>query len=383
MTWMTIGRRGVLAAIAATGLVPAAFAQESVLRLGSIFALTGPNASIGSESLAGVQYAARRLNEAGGVEIGGTTYTVEIVNIDDESRAERSVAAAERLVSNPDIPVIFTPPSSTTTLAVVPIAQNNGRIAMSFVAAAPAVTGEAYPLSFRSTLTAIMNIAPAVEYLVNEQGARRIAYVGRNDDWGRAASNAIQQTAERLGAEIVMVEYFESGSTDFYGVLTKARSMNPDAVIGAAFVEDGVAMITQYRELQMDVPFLSAAVIWASPTFLNAAGDAVDGIYISTGPTTSASAALDAFRAQYQADTGNTALPYVITGYDNVNLVIAAMQAAGTIEPTAVAEAMRTLSYEGLLQTYTFDGGNQSSVVINIVQIDDGEVNVISSATTR
>jgi len=182
---------------------------------------------------------------------------------------------------------------------------------------------------------------------------------------------------------VVMIEYFEAGSTDFYGVLTKARSMNPDAVIGAAFVEDGVAMITQYRELQIDLPFLSAAVIWASPMFLNAAGDAVDGIYISTGPTTSTSEALDAFRAQYQADTGTTALPYVITGYDNVNLVIAAMQTAGTTDPTAVAEAMRTLSFEGLLQTYAFDGDNQSSVVINIVEVDDGMVRVISSATTQ
>ena len=383
MTLMTIGRRGILAAVAAASLAPAAFAQDNVLRLGSIFAQTGANASIGTEALAGVEYAARKINETGGVDIGGTTYTVEIENIDDESRAERSVAAAERLVSDPDIPVIFTPPSSTTTLAVVPVIEENGRLAMSFIAAAPSVTGEEHPMSFRSTLTAIMNIAPAIEYLVNEQGAETIAYVGRNDDWGRAAADAIQATAERLGAEVVMTEFFESGSTDFYGVLTKARASDADAVVGAAFVEDGVPMITQYRELQMEQPFIAVAVIWASPTFLNSAGDVVDGIYISTGPTTSSSEELDAFKAQYEADTGTQALPYVITGYDNVNLVIAAMQEAGTTDPAAIAEAMRTLEYDGLLQTYVFDGDGQSEVVINIVEVQDGEVNVISSATTE
>lgn len=382
MTFMTIGRRCVLAAVAAATFAPAAFAQDAVLRLGSIFAQTGPNASIGTEALAGVEYAARVINEAGGVEIGGTVYTIEIENIDDESRVERSVAAAERLVSDPAIPVIFTPPSSTTTLGVVPIAEENGRLAMSFIASAPAVT-ENHPLSFRSTLTAIMNVAPAVEFLVTEQGAQRIAYIGRNDDWGRAAAAAIQATADRLGAEVVMTEFFESGSTDFYGVITAARASGADAVIGAAFVEDGVSMITQYRELQMDLPFMSVAVIWASPTFMNAAGDAIDGIYISTGPTTSSSDALDAFNAQYMEDTGLQALPYVVTGYDTVNLVIAAMQAAGSIEPEAVAEAMRGLSYQGLLQSYSFGGDNQSDVVINIVQVDDGEVSVISSAITE
>ena len=383
MTFMTIGRRCVLAAVAAVALAPAAFAQDAVLRLGSIFAQTGPNASIGTEALAGVEYAARMINEAGGVDIGGTIYTIEIENIDDESRVERSVAAAERLVSDPDIPVIFTPPSSTTTLGVVPIAQENGRIALSFIASAPSVTGEDLPLSFRSTLTAIMNIAPAVEYLVNEEGAQTIAYIGRNDDWGRAAAEAIQLTADRLGAEVVMTEYFESGSTDFYGVLTAARASGADAVIGAAFVEDGVSMITQYRELQMEQPFMSVAVIWASPTFMNAAGDAMDGIYISTGPTTSTSEELDAFREQYTVDTGHEALPYVITGFDNVNLVIAAMQAAGSTDPEAVAEAMRGLEYDGLLQTYSFGGDTQSDVVINIVEVEDGDISVISSARTE
>ena len=383
MTWTVIKRRGALAAMAALIIAPAAYAQENVLRLGSILAQTGPNASIGTEALTGIEYAARKINEAGGVEIGGKTYTVEIQNIDDESRAERSVAAAERLVSDPDIPVIFTPPSSTTTLAVVPITEKNGRIAMSFIASAPSVTGDAHPLSFRSTLTAIMNIAPAIEYLVKEKGAKRIAYIGRNDDWGRAASAAIQRPADRLGAEIVMTEYYESGSTDFYGILSKARASNPDAVVGAAFIEDGVSLITQYRELQMEQPFMSVAVIWASPTFLNAAGDATDGIYISTGPTTSSSEVLDAFNAQYEKDTGLQSLPFLVTGYDNVNLVIAAMKKAGSTDPKAVSEALKGLNYQGLLQSYNFGGDAQSDVMINIVQVEKGLVRVISSLKTE
>lgn len=380
--WLHMTRSAALALAGSAVLVSPALAQEQVLKLGSIFALTGPNASIGKEAHDGAQYAVRKLNGEG-VEIGGEKYRVELVNVDDESKAERSVAAAERLVGQEDAKVIFTPPSSTTTLAVLPIIEKNGRVAVSFVAAAPSVVSSEFGNSFRNTLNSVMNVSPSVEFLIKEKGAKRIAYLGRNDDWGRASGEAIRKTAGELGAEVVVEEYFDTGSTDFYGLLTKVRAAEPDAVIGAAFIEDGVSMIKQYRELQMDADFLSVAVIWASPTFLNAAGDAVDGIYISTGPTTTESPELTAFKEQYQADTGDVALPFGITAYDTVMMVVEAMKAAGTTDPEKLAETLRNFEYDGLLQTYKFDNANQSQVVINVNRIEDGKVHVISSLTTQ
>lgn len=383
MTMLRLTRRAALALLAATAMVPAAHAQDKVLKIGSIFALSGPNASIGKEALGGAEYAVKKLNEAGGVEIGGEKYTLELVNVDDESKAERSVAGAEKLIGEDNVPVLLMPPSSTTTLAVVPIAEKNKRIALSFVAAAPSVISPDFKYSFRTTLTSIMNVSPSIEYLIKEKGAKKIAYLGRNDDWGRSAGQVIGETAKSMGSEVVVEEYFDTGSTDFYGLLTKVRASEPDAVVGAAFTEDGVSMIKQYRELQMTPTFLSVAVIWASPTFMEAAGQALEGVYISTGPTTSASAELDAFKAEFQKDTGGPALPFGITAFDNVNLLAEAMKAAGTTDPEKVAETLRSFEYKGLLQTYKFDGSNQSEVVINVNEVKDGKVNVIGSLTTK
>ncbi len=383
MTIMKVTRRAALALLAATAMVSTASAQDKVLKIGSILALSGANASIGKESHDGAQYAARKINEAGGVEIGGETYRVEVVNVDDESKAERSVAGAERLIGEENVPVLLMPASSTSTLAVIPVAEKNKRVALSFVAAAPNVTSPESAYSFRTTLSAIMNVAPSIEYLIKERGAKKIAYIGRNDDWGRSAGQVIGETARSMGSEVVVEEYFDTGSTDFYGLLTKVRAAEPDAVVGAAFVEDGVSMIKQYRELQMTPTFLSVAVIWASPTFINAAGADMEGIYISTGPTTSTSPELDAFEAQYQSDTGTEALPFSITAYDSLMLVVEAMKKAGTTDPETLATTLRNFEYDGLLQTYRFDDSGQSEVVINVNEFKDGKVSVISSLTTR
>jgi branched-chain amino acid transport system substrate-binding protein len=384
VTILRTTRRTALAVIAATALIPPAQAQDKkVLKIGSIFALSGPNASIGKESHGGATYAVRKINEEGGVAIGGSTYTVELINVDDESKTERAVAGAEKLIGNDNVPVILMPASSTTTLAVIPLAEKNKRIALSFIAAAETVTSPEYKYSFRTTLTSTMNVSPAIEYLIKEKGAKSIAYLGRNDDWGRSAGKAITSTANRLGAKVVVEEYFDTGSTDFYGLLTKVRATKPDVVVGGAFIEDGVSMLKQYRELQMPSPFLSIAVIWGSPTFLKAAGPAMNGIYISTGPTTAVSPELQAFKDQFLKDTGSEALPYNITAYDNVRLLVEAMKKAGTTDPDKVAETLRTFEYKGLLQTYKFNNSSQSQVMINVNEVKDGKISVLSSLLTN
>ena len=380
-------RRVVLASLAlsATAMTTSiAHAQATkVLKLGSILTVSGPNASIGKEGLAGVEYAVKQVNAAGGVRIGVDTYTLQLVNVDDESKAERAVAAAERLVNSEKVPVVFTTPASTTTLAVLPILEKNKTLAMTFVASAPAVISPELSYSFRSSLSSIDNVNPSVDFLVKDKKVKTIAYLGRNDDWGRNAGKSIVARAKSLGAQVVVEEYFDVGSTDFSALLTKVRGANPDAFMAAAFIEDGVSMLKQFRELRMKPVLLSPSTIWSSPTFLKAAGKAAEGVYIATGPTTSESPAIRSFAQQFEKSQGHAPLPFEMIGYDNVMLVLEAMKKAGSTDPTKVRDTLRGMNYAGVLQEYKFEGKNQSEVVININEVKDGKAVMISSIRTR
>ena len=88
---------------------------------------------------------------------------------------EGAVAAAERLIGVEKVPVVFTSPAGTTTLAVLPTLQKNKTPGMSFVAFAPAVTSPELSHTFRSTLTSINNVNPSVDFLVKEKGIKTIA----------------------------------------------------------------------------------------------------------------------------------------------------------------------------------------------------------------
>lgn len=369
--------------LAASTTVPLAFAQGAkIVKLGGILTVTGPNSALGKEALGGIEYAAKQVNAAGGVKIGADTYTVQIVNIDDESKAERTAAAVERLINSEKTPVIFTSPASTTTLAILPALEKSKTVGMSFIAAAPAVVGPEYPFSFRSTLSSITNVNPAVDYLIKTKGVKTVVFVGRNDDWGRTAAAAINARTKSLGGQIVMEEFFDPGATDFAGLFSKIRSINADAVIAAVSVES-VAFAKQYRELRLKPVLMSVGVAMAGPAIVKAAGQAAEGIYVATGPTTSDTPAIRAFAQQFEKANGRAPMPYEMVGYDNVMLVLEAMKKAGSTESVKVAEALRKLEYKGLLQDYRFGGDNQSDVVININEIKEGRAIPIGSLVAR
>ena len=382
-----LSRRTTLAAIGGSLLLPnarvMAQAPGKVLKLGSLCTQTGPSASIGKESLTGLNYGVKKLNDAGGVRIGPDTYRVDLTNVDDESKTERGVSGAERLINDEKVSLLFTPPNSSGTLAILPLTERSKVPAITFVSAAQPVTSPEYSYSFRTTLSSVMNVGPAVEFLTKTKGAQKLAFLGRNDDWGRTASGQIKDRAKELGATVVADEYFEVGSMDFYGLLTKIRAAGPDAVLVACYIEDGLSLMKQYRELQMKPAVMGLGVIWSSPTFMKAAARTVEGIYLSTGPTTSQTLELTTFGAELQKVTGHPALPYEVTAYDNLMLSIAAMQKAGSIDGTKVRDTLRSFEYKGLLQTYRFSPPDGQSVVqININEVKGGVPNVLTSTQT-
>jgi branched-chain amino acid transport system substrate-binding protein len=356
--------------------------QGKVLQLGSIGTLSGPNASMGKEGLAGLQYGVKQINAAGGVKIGADTYTLELVNIDDQSKPELAVAAAEKLINDSRVPVIFGPPASTTTLAILPTAEKAKTLVMTFIAAAPNIVSPEFTYSFRNTINSLHDVNPSVDFLVKTKEVKTIAYLGRNDDWGRSAGKALAARAKELGAQEVVEEYFDPGTTDFYSLLTKVRAVNPDAVMASAIIEDGVPLIKQYRELQMKPLFLCLGVIWASPNFINAAGKAADGAYVATGAQTADTPEIRAFNDAFKQAMGMQSQSFDKTGYDALGIVLQAMKDAGSTDPTKTRDAMRTLTYKGVLQEYKFAGGGQSEVVVNVNQIKDGHITVINSLRT-
>jgi branched-chain amino acid transport system substrate-binding protein len=115
---------------------------------------------------------------------------------------------------------------------------------------------------------------------------------------------------------------------------------------------------------------------------LNAVGKAAEGVYIATGPRTTGTPAVQQMAAEFQKVVGHAPLPYELTAYDALLIVLEAMQKGGSTDPTALRDALRQLDYTGVLQQYTFGGKNQSAVDINVNKVIDGRVVPITAIRT-
>jgi len=79
----------VAAFIGTLGSVGVAPAGEDVIILGAAVSLTGKYAQNGANTKNGYEFAVRKINDRGGIEIGGTSYKLVVHYYDDESTPAR------------------------------------------------------------------------------------------------------------------------------------------------------------------------------------------------------------------------------------------------------------------------------------------------------
>ena len=96
-------------ALAATG---AQAAEE--ITIGFTGPLSGGAALYGQNTLEGLQMAAEEINDAGGFKVGGETYEINLVSLDDKYSPSQAAVNGKRLVQQYNAPVIFTPHSGGT-----------------------------------------------------------------------------------------------------------------------------------------------------------------------------------------------------------------------------------------------------------------------------
>ena len=207
------GSLGLAIGLGASG---AAFAANKTLKIGVLGVMSGPAASWGLVNRYCAEARAQMINKAGGIEIGGETYNIEIVSIDDRNDPKVAVSGAERLIYEEGIHYIIGPNIDTTAAAVVPVIEEGGAINIPY-----AFSRDLYSAPRSNSVLGMIasyQAGPVIyKYLMENEGVQRVAFVSRNE------SDSLNQRAEgvaaakELGLEIVAADAtYEAGTTDFF-----------------------------------------------------------------------------------------------------------------------------------------------------------------------
>ena len=189
--------------------------------LGAAVSLTGKYSTNGKNTKNGYNLAVERINEMGGVKVGGKTYEFDIIYYDDESKGDRAAALAERLIKQDGVKYMLGPYSSGMTKAIAPVTEENKIPMVEANGASRSLFTKGYKYLFAVLSAANQYLEVAIDLAVEKNGGKpvKIAMAIQPDPFSADVAIGIREAAERTGSEIILDEKLPKELNDMASIL--------------------------------------------------------------------------------------------------------------------------------------------------------------------
>ncbi|HSM97941.1 MAG TPA: branched-chain amino acid ABC transporter substrate-binding protein [Gallionella sp.] len=344
---------------------------ELVVHIGASAPLTGPQAHLGKDNENGTRMAIDDAN-AKGIVIGGRKVRFELISEDDQADPKTATIVAQKLVDS-KVSGVIGHLNSGTSIPAAKIYSDNGIVQISPSATAVAYTAQGFKTAFRVMANDAQQGHVLGEYAAKNLAAKRIAVIDDRTAYGQGLADEFVKAARANGAQIVAHEYTNDKAMDFTAVLTAVKGKKPDLLFYGGMDAQGGPMAKQVKALALNLKFMTGDGGY-TPEFIKLAGDAAEGAYASLpgvplDKMPGGKVFSERFVARYQPI--QLYAPYC---YDAVNVMIAAMQKAGSAEPAKYLAALAGISYDGVTATIRFDEkGDLKGGAITVYQVQQGK----------
>ena len=341
-------------------------ADTSPIIIGVVAPMTGDLGDFGTQVTRGIQMAMDEINAKGGINGRKLEYKV----CDDQCNPQMAASCAQKMVADPEIFAVIGHICSSCTLAGGPIYDAGGLTAMTVNSSNPKITEQGWKHMFRSTPTDAQQGGAMVSFAADQLGAKTIAMIYSNDDYGMGLADSAKAEMEKLGIKLVAEETFITGQDkDFSAQLTKIAQAKPDVLFDMGqYAEAGLVAKQRVAAGLGDIPLVVPAAA-QHQEFIELGGEGAEGAYIAvfynlTKDTPQNNELVKKVVDKYGEKPGEQ-VPW---GYDGVYIFAQAILAGATKE--TMPQFLSKVVWEGVTGTIKFDEKNQ---VIGL----QGDINVV------
>ena len=261
-------RHAAVCALAGLGLavsVPAAAKVEGdAIVLGAAVSLTGKYSTNGKNTQDGYNLAVKRVNEMGGVKVGGKAYQLKVLYYDDESTSARGAQLAERLISQDGVKFVLGPYSSGLTKAIAPVTEKYRIPMVEGNGADRNLFTQGYRYMFAVLNTSDYYLRSAIQ-LAAEEAQRagkspkslKVAIAIENDNFSQDVRDGVEEDAKRLGMQVVIDDKLPPELNDMSATLAKVKALKPDILVVSGHEKGAALAVRQVAEMRIDVPMLA------------------------------------------------------------------------------------------------------------------------------
>ena len=344
-------------------ITAAAAAMADTVKIGVFEPASGDNGAGGKQEVIGMEYANTIVPT---VEVGGKTYDVELVIVDNQSATDKAISAAQELV-DAGVSIVLGSYGSGVSMAGGEVFADAEVPAIGASCTNPGVTSlcdyywrVCFLDPFQGTVMA--------NFAKDEFGAKTAYVLSQlGDDYTTGLATYFAKAFESMGGSVIN-EQFTEGTSDYTAYLTNAINGGADVIFCPTSTTVAALLIDQAASMNVAIPML-AGDTWESSVILDAAKGTNLTICMSTffdeNDETSPQAAefVQGFKAWLNANPdkktnngGNDIVAAVSAlGYDAYMVAIEAIKAADSIDSIDIAEALPSVVTTGVTGSISFD----------------------------
>lgn len=333
-------------------------AGDNVIKIGVFEPTSGASASGGKKELLGMQYAN---SETPTVEIGGVTYTVQLIPADNGSSTDKAPSAAADLVSK-GVALVLGSYGSGVSMAASDTFKEAGIAAMGVTCTNPNVTAgnDHY---FRICFLDNFQAQVLANFAMDKFSAKTAFCLGETgNEYDQGLIAFFKQIFESNGGKVITASFPENNS-DFNTYLNQAKAEGADVIFTPVSIAYATQIITQAQSLGITAPILGSDTLDDNKVLDAAKGTDIQ-LYVSTFYQEGGSPEFDEGIKNYinsnadaKAANGDDDVIAAVTamGYDAYYVALEAIKAAGSADPAAIKAALPGVTYTGVSGAIAFD----------------------------
>lgn len=366
------------------GLVGVALSNkdnQEVIKIGCLFALSGPARHIGVPSKHVAMMAKEYFEKQGGIE----GKKIELVFADTKGENSVAIREFERLVYKEKVVAVIGPTRTGTAMALLRSIEKAKVPVVACVGGTPPVVPPKKWL-FKTPQKTVTAVEKIYRYL-KKKGIDKVAIITSNDAFGEEGKNDLKRVAKRENIEIVAEESFGTQDIDMTIQLKKLISTPAQAIICWTIGPAGATVARNFKSLGAK-QLLIQCHGQPDPIYLKLGGDAVEGTIMPSTKTVVADQlreddpqreVVQNFVKMYEEKYGPVSTH---SGYawDAFMIVANAIKKAGT-DPAKIRDAIeQTKGYVGISGIYNMSKEDHCGLGVDslvMITVENGKWKII------
>lgn len=346
-------------------------AGGETIKIAILAPMSGQVSTFGKSTRDGALLAFEEWNAKGGVLGKQIEWVVE----DSQCSADPAVNAANKVIGQDKVKFIIGEVCSSASIPISEIAEENGVLQISPTSTNPTVTktqsGDTKQYVFRACFIDPFQGTVGAKFALNNlQAKTAFVLFDQGNDYVRGLAEYFEIAFTDGGGQILGKETYVKDDTDFSAILAKVAEANPDVLYIPDYYNIVNLVAAQAKQLGITAAMLGGDG-WDSADLDYAAADG--GYFTNHYSPDDQRQIVQDWVKNYSAKYGAAPDALATLAYDAANLLLAAMEKAGSDDPAVVKDALAALQYEAVSGNITFDENHDPIKAAVILQVKDGK----------